>query len=322
MRIGVLGAGGVGATIGGFLARSGAKVVLIDTDGEHVAAINEHGLKLDDGPGGDPVIIAVAAVCDARGQTPVDVMVVLTKTFQTREAVRGVQPMIDKKSWIVTLQNGLQNDAAIRDALPGARVAAGTTTVGGEKLAPGQVRVAQSTWAGRSLTEVALPAETADTHPELQKLTEMLSAAGLPAQCREDGQATIWAKACIAASMAPLTALLSIRIGPVLEHEPTRRVMRRLFDETVDVAASAGVELEREVLWSKALEVYGAADRHLTSMAADVLAQRPTENEALSAAVARIAREHGITAPLTDVVSLLMAAREATYGDIVGTDKL
>ena len=51
MRIGVIGAGALGATYGGRLALSGADVTLIDVLGQHVEAIGRDGLDLDGVPG-------------------------------------------------------------------------------------------------------------------------------------------------------------------------------------------------------------------------------------------------------------------------------
>jgi len=43
----VVGAGAIGGTVGARLLRDGHDVLFCDVDGEHVAAINEHGLTIE-----------------------------------------------------------------------------------------------------------------------------------------------------------------------------------------------------------------------------------------------------------------------------------
>lgn len=48
LRIAVLGAGAVGAYIGGYLTHTGYRVALVDGWPEHVEHINAHGIRLSD----------------------------------------------------------------------------------------------------------------------------------------------------------------------------------------------------------------------------------------------------------------------------------
>jgi 2-dehydropantoate 2-reductase len=43
----IWGAGAIGGTIGAYLARAGVDVLLVDTDADHVAAMNKHGLAIE-----------------------------------------------------------------------------------------------------------------------------------------------------------------------------------------------------------------------------------------------------------------------------------
>ena len=46
-KVAVIGAGAMGGTMAGALARAGADVSIIDTDADHVAAIRDRGLRVD-----------------------------------------------------------------------------------------------------------------------------------------------------------------------------------------------------------------------------------------------------------------------------------
>ncbi|WP_083275453.1 ketopantoate reductase family protein [Pseudonocardia sp. HH130630-07] len=108
MRYVVIGAGAVGGTIGARLHGAGREVVLI-ARGPHLAALREHGLRLEtpDGPRTYPVP-AAAAVSEIDWR-PDDVVVLAVKSQDTGpvlETLAGVAPHVT----IVCAQNGVANE--------------------------------------------------------------------------------------------------------------------------------------------------------------------------------------------------------------------
>ena len=85
MKVCMLGSGALGSAIGGVLTEGGNDVVLIDAWAGHVDAINSRGLTLRDG-GVDRTVKARAAT-SADGIGPADLVVVLVKSYHTREAI-------------------------------------------------------------------------------------------------------------------------------------------------------------------------------------------------------------------------------------------
>ena len=65
MRIAMIGAGAMGGSFGGQLARSGADILLIDTWRDHVEAINRDGLQLSGALGEH--VVQVPAVTETAG---------------------------------------------------------------------------------------------------------------------------------------------------------------------------------------------------------------------------------------------------------------
>src|SRR5215212_1282011 len=130
-RIGVLGAGGMGSAFAAFLTRSGADVVLIGRGGAHVRAVGERGRLRVLVPGGEPFDVPVPVAVTEADLAPasVDVLVVLTKTFDTAAALAGAAAALAPGGVAVSLQNGLGNDAVLSGAVGGGRALAGVTTV-------------------------------------------------------------------------------------------------------------------------------------------------------------------------------------------------
>ena len=92
MRICFLGAGALGSAIGGSLAEGGADVVLVDAWAEHVEAMNRDGLTLREG--GVDRKVKVRATTSASVVGPVDLVIVLVKSFHTREAMAGARSLV------------------------------------------------------------------------------------------------------------------------------------------------------------------------------------------------------------------------------------
>ena len=109
----------------------------LDTWEEHVDAINSQGLKLRVGT--SEKVVKVRAASDCRGIGPADLIIVLVKSFNTREAIENAGPIIGEKTVIMSLQNGLGNEEIIGEVVGKEHVVGGRTFAGGSVLAPGHV---------------------------------------------------------------------------------------------------------------------------------------------------------------------------------------
>ena len=89
MRIAILGGGGaMGGLFGGYLARGGHDVTLIDVSQPAIEAINADGLAIEEKDGSQPVI-RVPATDDPASVGPVDLVINFVKCYHTEAAVRG-----------------------------------------------------------------------------------------------------------------------------------------------------------------------------------------------------------------------------------------
>ena len=89
MRIAILGGGGaMGGIFGGYLARAGNDVTLVDVSKPAVEAINDNGLTIEEKDGSQPVI-RVPASADPASVGPVDLIINFVKCYHTEAAVRA-----------------------------------------------------------------------------------------------------------------------------------------------------------------------------------------------------------------------------------------
>ena len=125
MKIYFLGAGALGCAIGGTLAAAGSDVTLIDRYQAHVDAINRDGLFMKDGE--TDRVVKVKAATDSRGLPAADLVIVLVKSFHTREAILSALPIVGKHTAVMSLQNGLGHEDILVEAVGVSRVLAGKT---------------------------------------------------------------------------------------------------------------------------------------------------------------------------------------------------
>ena len=305
-RIGVLGAGGMGSAYAAFLARAGRDVVLVGRGGGHIRAVTAGELRVLP-PNGEPWTVRVPAAVHAADlpSSSVDVLVVLTKTFDTAAAVTGAAHALAAGGVAVSLQNGLGNDTALAAAVGGPRALVGVTTVGATLQEPGTISISGSTAAGASMTHIGATAVA--TAPRAGEIAAVLDGAGLPSSHVPDIAVPIWGKLALAV-MSPLSAVLRMTVGGLWSTPDGRALVEQMFDEVATVAATQGVALDREQAWAHACRVFAGTGEHYTSMCTDVMKGRPTELAAMAGAVHQLAAAAGVPVPVhATVLSMLRA---------------
>jgi 2-dehydropantoate 2-reductase len=140
MRICILGAGGLGSLIGGYLARTGVDVTLIGRPA-HVEAIRRHGLQIS-GIRGEYVVrehlTAVTHPREAEGKF--DYLILLVKGKDTHTALQQAEPLRERVASVLSLQNSVEKDAILARWCGSDKVLGAMTIEGATLLEPGRVR--------------------------------------------------------------------------------------------------------------------------------------------------------------------------------------
>lgn len=281
-----------------------ADVTLIGRWPEQLAALRGGPLRIVTAAGAEERI-QLRATGDMNTVGTVDVALIVTKSPKTAAAGAGAALILKESGVAITLQNGIGNLDILADQVGPSRAALGITTLGAAVDAPGWLHE-----GGSGLTVLA-------TRPEIDRtvraLADLFARAGLTVEVADDVAAQVWGKLAINAAINPLTALLRIPNGALLESVWARGIMRRAAQEVAAVAQAQGITLPFEDPAARAEEVARQTARNRSSMLQDVQRGEETEIEAISGAVVRTGASVGIETPTNQMLYNLMKALEESY---------
>jgi 2-dehydropantoate 2-reductase len=300
----VVGCGAVGSLFAANLAQlDDVEVWAFDLDGEHVAAINEHGLRLS---GAGEVVGELSATTNAAELPASDFGIVATKCMHTAAAIEVTAPAFAGGA-VCSVQNGVGNEEAIAGRVE--RVIRGTTFPAGRVVAPGHVQ-----WDVKGDTTIGPFEPSPASASEVERLADACTRAGMPTEAVADARGPQWRKLIFNAATNPIGALTGLTHGRVCEDPALRRLVSQLVNEGKAVAAAQGIELDAdpEELIDHAARPDVAYD-HKASMLQDVEARQPTEIDYLNGGIARFGREQGVPTPLNDAVTALIKGLEASW---------
>lgn len=291
MKICFLGAGALGSAIGGALARAGADVTLVDRWPEQVAAINRDGLILREN--GIDRTVRVRAVERPAEVGPVDLVIVLVKSFHTREALRSAAPLIGPATLVMSLQNGMGHEDIIAEIVGHERTAAGKTYVGGVLLSPGHVI------AGIDGKETVIGELDGKVTERMQRIAATFNAAGLATRVSDNIRGTIWDKLLVNVATGALAGITRLTYGALYQVPEVKACALAAIAEGMAVAAAQGIALsyrDNEGPWIKAAE--GMPAEFKTSILQSIEKGAPTEVDFINGSVVREGAKCGIPTPV------------------------
>jgi 2-dehydropantoate 2-reductase len=288
----ILGTGALATLFAARLAGAGVTVTMLGTWLEGLAALGKEGARVD----GEDHAFHVQATDNPAECRGMRYALVLVKAWQTERAAHQLSGCLVEDGVALTLQNGLENDKILAHALGLPRVARGVTTLGATLLAPGLICL-----GGEGPVSL-------ETHPRLSPMEEMIRHAGFEVNVVDNVQSQVWGKLVISSAINPLTALLRVKNGELLERPSARALMGELAHEAASVAKILGVALPYPNPEHAAEEVVQRTAENKSSMLQDVLRGAETEIDAINGAVLRLAEKRNLQIPVNRTVWSLVKA--------------
>lgn len=323
-KLAVLGVGAIGSTIGGYLARAGCDIRLIDMWPAHVEEMKHRGLKVTAQDEEFTVRVAalhLAEVCCL--QERFDAVFLSVKSYDSMWATKFIEPYLKPAGILVSAQNSINEDW-VAPAIGYTRTLGCVVTIGAGLYEPGHVIRTSSP----SRPAFALGELNGMITPRVQELAKLLVPVG-PTHATANLWGDRWAKLtvnCMANALAGITGMK----GEELRASPeVFSVAIRIAGEALAVAQTLGVQVEPlggipaqayldatrgvgvEELRRKRMEAGRSIGAGRPSLFQDVLKGRRTEVDYLNGYVVRKGREVGVPTPMNEAIVLITKRLEA-----------
>lgn len=278
---------GTGAMACLFAARLAphAEVTLLGTWEEGLRALKESGVRLQEVDRKE-ASYRVEATSHPEDCTGARHALVLVKSWQTERAAEQLKACLAPDGIALTLQNGLGNLDVLQEKLGPERAALGVTSSGATLRGPGYVRL-----GGDGPTYIV-------PHPGLNLLILVLRKAGFVIEEVNDIDSLLWGKLAINAGINPLTAILSVPNGHLLDLPDAFELMCMAAEEAAAVARAKGIRLPYESAGKRVAEVACATARNLSSMLQDRMRAAPTEIDAICGAIVQEGQRLDVPTPV------------------------
>lgn len=298
MRVAVKGAGAVGGYFGALLHKGGLDVTFI-ARGRHLEAIRARGLHIKS-PYED-FTIHPTAVEDPRTVSPVDLILFCVKSYDTESSAHQCLPMLKEDTAILSLQNGVDNEAKIAGIVGTEKVMGGVAYIGAAVVEPG---VIGHTAEGR----IVFGELRGGISERARRLEQMFREANVPTEVSANIQAILWGKLCWNATFNALNTLVGGEVRALVERPETRALARVVMEEVRAVGVAEGVHLPEEIVDKMLRWTESEAGRIKTSTRQDLEMGKPLEVEALNGVVVRKGKAAGIPTPLNFALYGLLKA--------------
>jgi 2-dehydropantoate 2-reductase len=319
-RVVVLGAGGIGMTVGTILCSAGHDVTLVTRVPEDAEQIARDGarvtgvVELNERPRSRADIVHL---------NDDDVLLVAVKGHQTASALERVRGVPGAS---LSLQNGIEKEHPLIERFGIERVVASVVPVTAALESPGVSRCAA---IEPSAVSAFAPAGVANA----EAIAEAFSACGLPTSVVKNAEAIEWTKASQWLPSSLLTSSTRLTLDAVLRDGKLARVYVTIIRECAAVASAHGFELAsfgrlyaaemtegsvedataKLVQLGTSMAESGLAG-YRTAMELDLARRRPPELDATAGAMQRAARTARVECPALDAMVAVVTARANLNG--------
>lgn len=322
-KIAIMGAGALGGHVGGYLARHGHDVTLIDPWPEHVEHMRAHGLTLRGETAPENFTTPVTAIHLTELQAvsksrAFDFAFVSMKSYDTVWATQMIAQYLTPDGFVVSLQNSINEERIASVVGWGKTVGCIASTIAVELLSPGLVR-RNVGLGGTRHTVFRVGEPHGRITSRIEKIAAMLSVAD-SAKTTTNLWGERWSKLVLNGMVNGVSSATGLPIAAVNVNEAVRRFTIQLGGEAVRIGQALGYELEEigrfepeelalasegdpealakvDGILAKQTSSNPRDEIRRPSMAQDVLKGRRTEIEFINGYIAAKGEEIGIDAP-------------------------
>ncbi|MBP1744437.1 MAG: 2-dehydropantoate 2-reductase [Firmicutes bacterium] len=298
MKYLIVGPGGIGGSIGGFLASANHDVSFI-AHGKTLEALKEDGLKLNSDLKGRLHIENIKAYSPEEYDQQADVIFVCVKDYSLDSVIPFLKKACGRDCIIIPLLNGFGAGDRIRSALEGSRVADGCIYISAFIDSPGSI-----TQIGSLFRMIFGFKEGSglDSSP-LEGIKADLKGCGIDVAVSDRIEADIFRKFSFVSTAAACGAYYGITLGDIQHEGIYRDTFLNLCEEMRQIADKLGFGFYQDLKSMNLGILDKLAPDTTSSLQKDLKAGKQSEIDSLIFSVVRLADRLGVAAPLYRLVA-------------------
>lgn len=298
-RIAIIGSGAVGCYYGGRLAQHGEDVhFLMRSD---LPTVHQSGLEVRSVQGS--FHLATPHVYGSTEEIgPCDLVIITLKTTANHALPQLLPPLIKDNTLLLTVQNGLGNEAFLAQHFDPERVLGGLCFVCINRLAPGVID--HQAQGQVSVGEISGPPQ-----PRTRALAALFAKCHIPCRAAESLMAERWKKLVWNIPYNGLSiAAGGINTAAIMADAKLRALTEGLMEEVVATARALGHTLPDDVIPKHLTATLGMGP-YWPSSVLDYLAGREVEVDSIWGEPLRAAQAAGVATPRLEMLHALLCSQ-------------
>lgn len=292
MKFLVIGTGGTGGCIGGFLASNEYDVTFI-ARGAHLEEMKKNGLKLKSGLKGDIHIPHIEAYESNEYSDKADVIFVCVKSYSLADIIPLVQRASHANTIVIPVLNGIGTGDKIYNSFNEAFILDGCVYIVGYVASPGEIvqmgNVFKVVFGARESQEVPME--------KLEEVKASLQSCGIEAVVSDNIKRDTFRKFAFISAYASCGVYYNITAKDMQHDGEYRQMFVKLLEEIKSISAAMGLSFQKDIVAANLKVVDSMLPDTTASLQKDLQAGKKTEMDGLVFEVVRLAEQHGVLVP-------------------------
>ena len=222
---------------------------------------------------------------------PVNLVLVATKFSGLEQALEEMQGLVGEETVLISVLNGITSEELIAKRY-GAQHVLHCVALGMDAVREGTML----TYQHQGMLKIGCVDKSLE--PKLDAVCVFLERCGLQYVREDDILHALWAKLLLNVGINQTCMVYETSYGGALADEEARTSMFAAMHEVIEVAQREGVNLTEADFLACVKVLEGLAYAGLPSMRQDALAKRKSEVELFAGTILRLAKKHGLAAPV------------------------
>lgn len=236
----------------------------------------------------------------------IGVVFICVKNYQIEAIADLLFKLIDDKTVIVPLQNGVYSFDFFRERFPNNIVLEG--------FAQGpNTSVMKNIYIYQKPGMFRIGSDFDKWKDSAKEVVEIMAGAGVNSVYSDNIKYEVWKKLMLNVAGNAITALTGVDYCMFAKSLETQYLCRTVMGEFVTVARAIGIELTEKDIEDTINYFLSFKVSKKTSMLEDVTNCRPTENDFIAGYVSKLAQKKGINVPHIDTLYYLVKIKEDVY---------